>query len=436
MSDEFFTVSGLNNFIRDVLRSGFPQALWVCGEVQELREKSNHLYFTLSEKDKDSNQVVSKIGVTVWANTRPKIDAILKKAENAFQLKDDIEVKLLCKVDFYPPFGQIRLIVESIDPIYTLGKIAQDRQRLIATLKQKGILDKNKQLELPRVPLNIGLVTSYDSAAYHDFTDELKRSGYAFKIFLTDAIMQGKNAETSIVNAINTLNAMENLDLLVITRGGGSITDLACFDSEKIVMAVAASNLPLISGIGHEINTTITDLSAHTFAKTPTAVAQLLVLRVQEFLGHLNERQKQVLDLAQVAIDGQRRRLHDEALLLERGTRSLLKTQGERVAGIMEAIHRAPITLLKDGKRQLISYEDKLKKTIHLHLNSSRIKILNYQKLVEMVNPTNTLKRGFTITRSLDGKIIKSLKDAVKINELRTQFVDGILVSEIKADRA
>ncbi len=95
MSDEFLTVSELGQYLKDVLRSGFPQALWVCGEVQELREKNNHLYFTLSEKDKDSNQVIAKIGITVWANARPKIDAILKKAENAFPFQDDLEVKVL-----------------------------------------------------------------------------------------------------------------------------------------------------------------------------------------------------------------------------------------------------------------------------------------------------------------------------------------------------
>ena len=137
-SEEFLTVSGLNDFIRDVINSGFPAALWICGEVQELRDKK-HLYFTLSEKDPESNAIIAKIGATIWANSRPKIEAVLQKAENAFTLKDDIEVKLLCKVDFYPPFGQVRLIVESIDPTYTLGKIAQDRQRLITLLKQKGI---------------------------------------------------------------------------------------------------------------------------------------------------------------------------------------------------------------------------------------------------------------------------------------------------------
>ncbi len=435
MSDEYLSVSELSNYIRDVLRSGFPRAVWVCGEIQEIREKSNHLYFTLSEKDPDSNQVVAKIGATIWANARPKINAILQKAENAFQLKDDIEVKLLCKVDFYPPFGQIRLIVESIDPIHTLGKIAQDRNRLIALLKQKGALDLNKRLAMPRVPLSIGVVTSYDSAAYHDFIDELRRSGLAFKVFIADALMQGKNTESSVVKAIGVLNTMEHLDVLVITRGGGAVAELASFDSEKIAMAIASSRLPVISGIGHEINTTVTDLAAHTFAKTPTAVAQLLVGRVQEFLGHLNERHAQVIGIAQAALTGERSRLKDTAIGLQEATRQLLRFQHQRVLRMMEALKRSPLLLIKDGKRQLNEYGDNLKKTIHLRITNSQTKIQRYQQLIDMADPRNILKRGFSITRLSDGAVVRSVKQVDKAAALHTQLLDGVVISEIKGNK-
>ncbi len=436
MSDEHLSVSELSNYIRDVLRSGFPRSVWVCGEIQEIREKSNHLYFTLSEKDPDSNQVVAKIGATIWANARPKINAILQKSENAFQLKDDIEVKLLCKVDFYPPFGQIRLIVESIDPIHTLGKIAQDRNRLIALLKQKGMLDLNKRLALPRVPLSIGLITSYDSAAYHDFTDELKRSGLAFKVFMADAVMQGKNTENSVVKAIGALNSLAHLDVLVITRGGGAVAELASFDSEKIAMAIASSRLPVISGIGHEINTTVTDLAAHTFAKTPTAVAQLLVGRVQEFLDHLNERHTRVIDIAQRALVDERSRLKDTALGLQNATRQLLQFQHQRVFRFMEALKRSPLLFVKEGRRQLKELQDNLKKTIHLRIMDSQTKIQRYQQLIDMADPKNILKRGFSITRLADGKVIRSFRQVDQAAALHTQFLDGIVISDVKEIKA
>src|SRR5476651_796660 len=218
MSDEFLTVSELNQFIRDVLSSGFPQAVWVCGEIQgyDRGKDKKHVFFELCEKDPLTRDITARIGLVIFAQARPRIDAILKKAENAFELKYAIEVKFLCKVDFYPGHGQVRLIVEAIDPIHTLGKIAQDRQRLISLLKQKGVLDKNKQLRLPDVILKVGLITSYDSAAYHDFISELKRSGYAFKVFMVNAIMQGKNTEVSIIKALSLLEKTDEVDVIVI----------------------------------------------------------------------------------------------------------------------------------------------------------------------------------------------------------------------------
>ena len=410
--DEFLTVSELNHFIRDVLNSGFPKSLWVCGEIQgyDRSKDKKHVFFELCEKDTITHDITARIGLVIFAQARPKIDAILRQAENAFELKDDIEVKFLCKVDFYPGHGQVRLIVESIDPVHTLGKIAQDRQRLISLLKQKGVLDKNKQLPLPDVILNIGLITSYDSAAYHDFISELKRSGYAFKIFLINSIMQGKNTENSIVKALTALEGTGEVEVIVITRGGGSIAELSCFDSEKIAMAIAQLGIPVLSGIGHEINTTVTDLAAHTFAKTPTAIAKFLVERLKEFIAGVDQR----------------------AFLLQTRTLGLLKSHRQRLAGIAEALKRIPAVRFKGSRKSLGDAQEYLKKIIYLHLQNSRTKISQYQKLAQMADPKNTLKRGFSITRSREGHLIRSVKDTKDIKGISTQLVDGIINSEIK----
>jgi exodeoxyribonuclease VII large subunit len=412
MSDEFLTVSELNHFIRDVLNSGFPKSLWICGEIQgyDRGKDKKHVFFELCEKDPVSREINARIGLVIFAQARPKIDAILKKTENAFELKDDIEVKFLCKVDFYPGHGQVRLIVEGIDPVHTLGKIAQDRQRLISLLKQKGILDKNKQLPLPDVILNVGLITSYDSAAYHDFISELKQSGYSFKIFVVNAVMQGKNAESSVVRALKALENTGGLDVIVITRGGGSIAELSCFDSEKIALAIAGSGIPVLSGIGHEINTTVTDLAAHTYAKTPTAIAQFLVERLNGFL----------------------KGVYDRAILLQTRTLGLIKDHHQRLAGITEALKRSPADKIKGGRKSLADHQEQLKKIIYLHLQNSRTKIQHYQKLVQMASPVNTLKRGFSITRSREGRLIRSIKDIKGVKGITTQLEDGIINSEVK----
>jgi exodeoxyribonuclease VII large subunit len=411
-NDEFLTVSELNHFIRDVLNSGFPKSLWVCGEIQgyDRGKDKKHVFFELCEKDPATRDITARIGLVIFAQARPKIDAILKKAENAFELKDDIEVKFLCKVDFYPGHGQVRLIVESIDPVHTLGKIAQDRQRLISLLKEKGILDKNKQLPLPDMVLNVGLITSYDSAAYHDFISELKRSGYSFKVFLVDSVMQGKNTEASVIKALKMLEDKGEVDVIVITRGGGSIAELSSFDSEKIALMIAQLGIPVLSGIGHEINTTVTDLAAHTFAKTPTAIAKFLVERLKEFMEGVDQR----------------------ALFLQTRTLGLIQSHHQRLASITQALKRASAARFKDFQRALGDAQEHLKKIIYLRLENSRTKINHYQKLAQMADPKNTLKRGFSITRSQEGRLIRSVKDAKDIKAITTQLVDGIIHSEVK----
>ena len=433
MSDEILTVSELNHFIRDVLNSGFPQAVWVCGEIQgyDRGKDKKHVFFELCEKDSATREITARIGLVIFAQARPRIEAILKKAENAFELKDDIEVKFLCKVDFYPGHGQVRLIVESIDPIHTLGKIAQDRQRLIALLKQKGVLDKNKQLPLADVILNVGLITSYDSAAYHDFISELKRSGYGFKIFLVNSIMQGKSTEGSIIKALKALERIEGLDVIVVTRGGGSIAELSSFDSEKIAISIAQLGIPVLSGIGHEINTTVTDLAAHTFAKTPTAIAKFLVERLKGFIETVDERQNQLVEALEQALQSKRATLKDSAFSLQTKTLGLIKDHHQRLVSISEALKRSPAVRFKESRKSLNDARDQLKKIIHLRLQNSKAKITQYEKLTQMADPKNTLKRGFSITRTKEGQLIRSVKDVKDIKAITTQLEDGIINSVI-----
>lgn len=202
---------------------------------------------------------------------------------------------------------------------------------------------------------------------------------------------------------------MAGLDAAVITRGGGSIAELSCFDSQLIAEAIAESTLPVLSGIGHEINTTVTDLAAHTFAKTPTAVAQLLAGRVHEFLMHMNAKEEELIRLAIDHVRGQQRRMKDASVALRNSM--------------------API---KEAKRRLGQWPVDLKKTIHLHLQNRRAKINNYQKLVEMADPKNTLKRGFTITRAASGKIVRSVKDVKKKETLATTVADGVILSDVR----
>lgn len=432
MNDQVFSVSQLNAFIKDVITSGFPSAVWVCGEIQGLRvDQKGHTYFELCENEDEAQGVKAKIKASIWSSRRVMIDAVLRRVENGFSLKDDIQVKFLCKVDFWQKGGTLSLSVEQVDPTYTLGKIAQERQKLIALLKSQGVLDKNKTLELPPVMLNIGLVTSADSAAYNDFIDELRRSGFAFAVYLANAVMQGKTSPASVTGALRVLNGIDGLDVIVITRGGGSIAELSCFDSEPIARVVAASRLPVITGIGHEINTTVTDLAAHTFAKTPTAIAQFLVGRIMDYLATVDERQRFVLDLARQKIESEKNALKSQASSLHTGTMMYLRAHRDYVSVTMENLKRLPAGIIKTAGKGLRERRQQLIKTIQLNLTAAATKMNHYQKFIDLADPRNTLKRGFTITRSQGGQVIKSAKAVKKGGYLRTEFMDGTIDSEV-----
>ena len=432
-NSEYLTVSDLNRFIKDVLNAGFPQPVWVCGEIQQYdRNKGKkHIFFELVEKDSRSDEILARVGLVIFANRKAAIDQILAQSENAFALKDDIEVKFRCTVDFYTPHGAVRLIVEEIDPTYTLGKLSQEKQKLIAALKEKGVLDKNKQLPLPLAPLAIGLITSDDSAAYNDFISELRKSGYGFNVYLRNTLMQGKNAPKDVCRALAELQRVDGLEAIIITRGGGSLAELSCFDSALIAEAVAACTLPVLSGIGHEINITVTDMAAHTCAKTPTAIAQYLAGRVHEFITGLDECLERVIHEAQTTLTDYKQRLKDLAADLQQGTMLFFKDHQKQLIRLEEILEHKPAVILNDRRNTLAVHETRVKRGVQTLITQKHSQLKAYKRIIEIAHPANTMKRGFSVTRTSTGKVVKSVKDVASREKITTELRDGSLASRI-----
>ncbi len=437
MPDEYLTVSQLNQYIKDVVNAGFPQLIWVCGEIQQYdRNKSkNHIFFELAEKDEMSKDIRARIGLVIFAGTKPSIAAALKLSENAFDLKDDIEVKFLCKVDFYPPHGAMRLIVEGIDPYYTLGKLAQGKQKLIAELEKKGVFEENKQLMIPEVPLNVGMISSFDSAAYNDFLDELKMSGIGFKVYFENALMQGANAEKDIVRAINKCAKLKQLDVLVITRGGGSLADLSCFDSQLIAETIAELKVPVLTGIGHEINISITDMTAHTFAKTPTAIAQFLVERINDYVQTLDDCLERVVRLAQECFSEADAHIKDQSHRLHTQTMSFLKGHNEHCVRLAQNIKVQAVSSLNARRQFLTNQSVFLKRAAVDLVKTNKLNLENCDKIINAYHPKNTLKRGFSIARTQEGKLIKDVKDIKKGEPMVTEILNGSIESIVQTTK-
>jgi len=477
-TEKVYSVLELNTAVRKLIHSEFPEYIWVYGEIKDLKISRNkrHIYFDLVQKHHDTDEIVAKVGTVIFEGRKQRIFKRIKETEGAFELKNDIEVKFLCEVDLYPKNGNYNLIIVDIDPVYILGKLAQNRQKIIEELKKENVFDKNKLLSLSPLVLKIGLLTAYESAAYHDFISELKNSGFGFEVLLRSCHMQGKNTESDIVGAIRFFNSLskDKPDVIVITRGGGSSADLSWFDNKRIAYAIINSKLPVITALGHEINISITDLVAHTALKTPTKAAHFLVERVNDAWSSLEDIQDSLIRETNRFIDS-------VLILLERSLnqinnfvsvyfrdhheditrkKSLIFNNvfhfiNTELSNILASSHRVNSSAsfcfrsqkgeLADKERFVFSRVSQyikresgkiddsfimLKKCYNSILQKACRDTKFIEEKVNILNPSNVMSRGYSVSYK-DNKLIKYSSNLKKGDRIRTVFFKGAAISSV-----
>ena len=434
-NEKVFTVLELNTTVRELIQIAFPQSIWICGEIQGLRPDrgKRHTYFELVQKEAEGDNIVAKVKVALFAGRKPLIEKRLKEAEKGFELKNDIEVKFLCEVSLHPPTGQYSLVVIDIDTVYTLGKVAQNRLRIIEDLRSRGLLEKNKLQNIPVLPLRVGLITAYSSAAYHDFINELKSSEYSFKVLVQNCHMQGKLLEGDVVKALNFFNNLspKNLDVIVITRGGGSTADLAYFDNKKVAESIAASNFPIISAIGHQINTTITDMVSHTFCITPTKAAGFLVEKIRKVVENLDYLEEKIIIRSNDLISGKKTQLQRLAAKTELlSSRYFRVHQEELLNKKFNILNALKIVLTK--KREFIKRgRESLNLSLGKIFKNSWDQLRYLDDKIKILDPENTLKRGYSITFK-GGRAVKSINELKESDLIKTIFYQGSIISEVR----
>ena len=268
-----YTVGELAEVINRRIRGG-EDGLWVRGEIQGWNARGPHAYFTLADDAADTPDAKAVIDVAVFAPSRNRLRPMLER--HRLRLGDGIKVRIYGYLDFYAPRGQIKLVMTGIDPRFTLGDLAQQRDQVMRRLVAGGLVDANRRTPLGRAPVHVGVVTSVGSAAWHDFHQELAASGLGFQLSVCDVRVQGDHAVAMVAAAIASL-AARPLDAIVVIRGGGARNELSVFDAEPIALAIAASPVPVLTGLGHEVDRSIADEVAYASYKTPTACAQALV---------------------------------------------------------------------------------------------------------------------------------------------------------------
>lgn len=427
--DVTFTVGELADAIDDRLRSGFRDGVWVRGEINGLKRSGQHIYFSLVEKDRRSE---AKIDIKLFANKLARLTPKLRS--NRLDLRDGMLVRIHGELDFYKQRGALSVVMDDIDPRYTLGQIAQSREEVLKRLIASGLTGANKQQRMSPIPLRIGVAASVESAGFADFHSELIKSGFGFELVVADTRVQGDGAGRMIAGSIGTLarGARKGmLDAIVVIRGGGAKNELAVFDSEQIAVTIAMVPCPVLTGIGHEIDRTIADEVAHTALKTPTACAGELIDRVASYVNDTEMAFEAIARRALTQTDAADHVLTDMARRLAGRTNAAVERADERLTMRTARLATLAPAALARAHGQLDTAARRLLDRSSRSVEREQSRLDVFAARVSAVDPTVQLARGWSITRTEAGDIVRSVADLGVGSTFTTDLLDGRVTSTI-----
>lgn len=399
----------LNNIIKDAISLVLPDTYWVVAEIADTKlNQKGHCYLELVEKD--DNKIIAQVKANIWAYEFRKLSLKFRTVTNE-SLRPGMKVLLLVAVIFHEVYG-LSLNVRDIDPAYTMGEMALKKREVLERLSKEGLIGLNKSLSLPVVPQRIAVISSPTAAGYGDFFSQLDNNPYGYRFIHTlfPALMQGPGAEQSIISALRKVSKKIDLfDVLVIIRGGGSVIDLNCFDSYNLASEVARSPLPVITGIGHEKDDTVVDITAHTKMKTPTAVAEFLISGLRGFEENILEIQNRLV----------------------KHTGIFLKTEKFAMTSLTQRLNFISIQLTVSLQNKIEGIEKDLRIHARQFIQKTGSRLDNLEKVIRLLDPVNVLKRGYSITHH-KGKILKNVLLLRKGDFISTILFDGVIRSTVE----
>jgi exodeoxyribonuclease VII large subunit len=474
-----WSVAEVGEALAVALRRAFPEEVWVRGVIRNLSRgrgggvrgdspaptrgggwgSGRMVWFDLIEPAPGgdlSKPPLATLPVVLFDDARRQVNARLGAGGNAVRMVDGTEVRVRGRPGYWPRGGRLQLQMSDIDPDFTLGRLAADRERLLRRLDAEGLLARQAGLPPPLVPLRLGLVTSSGSAAEHDVLDELRRSGIGFRVFRADVRVQGYDAARSVARGLGAV-AARGVDAVLLVRGGGATTDLAAFDSELIARTIAGLDVPVLTGIGHDIDRTIADEVAHQAYKTPTACAQAVVDDVRAF-------RRRTLEVWQDIAVTVRRRLRAESVRLSAcgrhvavATRQGLAAADRDLAARPRRVRRAAAGALDRSARLLERAAGRTSSSARGHLRGRELALgVVGQRLahrpprlvaaaahdldrleaqVRALDPARTLARGWSITRDARGRVLRSVAAVAEGDALMTTLADGEVRSTVTDGR-
>lgn len=404
MTNQAITLVELNQRLQNAIATTpGVHNVWVVAETSDMRRSGGHCYMELIQKHPDTGATLAKIRAAIWASRFAQL-AISFRAATGADLASGIKIMALVSTSFHPVYG-LSLVINDINPEYTVGDLIRRRNEMLARLQAEGVLNMNRELPWPALVQRIAVISAQGAAGYGDFINQLYRNPrqLLFHTELFQATLQGERAPASIIAALEAIAARcDEFDCVVIIRGGGATSDLVSLDNYDLAANVAQFPLPIIVGVGHERDITILDYVANMRVKTPTAAAEWLIARGIAQLQRLQQLASDVYRLAVERISGNRRQLaYLEGQLAPLGT-GLIARRKQQLAHIAEQLPALAGNLLANARHRLDSLS----------------------QLVEALSPKATLRRGYTITRSPAGAI-KSAGKLVSGQQVTTVFADG-----------
>lgn len=408
---ESYTLFQLNQFIRRFVALNLPDAVWVSAELTEAGEKRGHYYLSLIEKDEATDQVVAQGQAMLWSTQAQRWQRTHRNMRLQDILQPGRKVKLQVQAEYHERYG-MKFMVLDIDPTYTIGQLAIQRQQTIAFLDEHGLLYTNSSLPLALAPQRLAIISSPTAAGLQDFLEHLRDNpyGYSFQIQLFQAAMQGQQASPEIRRQLRTIERRkDDFDAIVIIRGGGSRTDLADFDDKELCTAAAQASLPILTGIGHDTDQSVLDMVAHTALKTPTAVADFLVEALMKL-------EQEALFLGQQIARTAAEKIQQGYLYLDdaqQQIRSLGQQKLQRQQWLLE------------------QYEQQIPLSVGRRLERAQWQLEQFAHRHDLLRLETSLARGFSVFTQAD-TIIAS-KDAVDEEQAAViYFYDGTRTIQIK----
>lgn len=436
-SEKRLTLYELNHLVKDVLESEMPDEYWVEAELSECRESKGHCYMELIQKDERSATPIAKASAKCWVSKWMLIRPYFERTTGQ-RLHAGMKVLLKVYPQFHEAYG-FSWIVTDIDPTYTLGDMARKRQEIIRQLKEEGVFDLQKELQLPLFCQNIAVISSETAAGYGDFCNQLTDNpyGFLFHTQLFPAIMQGDGVEQSVINALEEIFDVQSslsdmFDCVVIIRGGGATSDMSGFDTLALAENVANFPIPIITGIGHERDESILDMVSYLRVKTPTAAAAFLIEHLKEVRDSIEDLQNRMIHCAQQKLSTLNSNLSAIADVIPR-LFSIVKTKQEaRLDSLFSSLLSSIQQTILAQKSNLATFEERIPMLIvdrRLTAEYHRLEML--EEKIKSLDPAILLRRGYSITL-FKGKAVRDPLALKKGDEIETRIEKGIIKSIIK----